>query len=83
MGKGSRVDGARNRRRILEELVRRWETMQPEPSAVELANLLDLDRTSVRAHVVILRRAGYIHQDGLVVTPAGYREIRGANPLTQ
>lgn len=82
MAKGSREDGIKNRRRILVEMVRRWEEMEPPISAAKLAVLLDLDETTVRHHVIALRRFGYIHPDGLVITPAGYREIRGTNPLT-
>lgn len=82
MGRGSREDGAKARRTILAELVRRWENMEPELSAVALAAHLGMDRTSLRYHVRLLRKSGYIHNDGLVCTALGYREIRGISPLT-
>lgn len=67
---------------ILAELVRRWENMEPELSAVALAAHLGIDRTTLRYHVEKLRSSGYVNKEGLVCTALGYREIRGASPLT-
>lgn len=82
MGRGSREDGAKARRMILAELVRRWEEMEPELSYAGLAARLGMSESNVRHHIRKLREMRYVHDDGLVCTVLGYREIRGERHLT-
>lgn len=82
MSRGSREDGAKARRAILAELVRRWENMEPELSFAGLAERLGMSETNARHHIRQLREMRYVHPSGLVCTPLGYREIRRDGGLT-
>lgn len=65
-----------DRRRILVEIVARWEAMQPPPTLQDLSETLELDRGSVYMHVKTLRRQGLIHMKAMLPTPVGYSHIR-------
>lgn len=76
MGRGPSAKGKEDQRRIMTELAVRWESMQPPPTLDILADALDLDRTSVYRHVKALRRRGLLHATAMLLSPAGYAEIR-------
>ena len=76
MGRRPGEKGIIDQRRILEELATRWSAMQPQPTLDDLGAALDLDRTAVFRHVKKLRRLGLIHASAILITPAGYAEVR-------
>lgn len=74
--------GRQKRDQIMEELARRWEEFDPTPTEEELAATLRMGRISIRFHAAKLREREWIHPTALWITPAGYRETRGRDPLT-
>lgn len=82
MGRGPSQKGIEQRRKILAELARRWENMEPELSIAVLAREMGIERNSFYHYLKDLRDLGLVHPSAVLVTPAGYAEIRGQRRLT-
>lgn len=66
--------GEAMRGRILAELRRRRDAWEPPPTLVELAKTVGVGDTVVLYHLRVLRGAGLVHPDGIVITHEGYGE---------
>lgn len=64
--------GEAMRGRILAELRRRRDAWEPEPTLADLAALLSTDDRNIRYHLRILRAAGLVHPDAILITTQGH-----------
>ena len=82
MGRGPSQKGVEARRRILAELARRWEEVEPPPTWKAMMAAVGMSNGSLEHHLRGLREDGLVHEEALWITRAGLGQIRPSLELT-